>query len=68
MGRLLFRENADYRTEYLYQPFSVTLRRVPMAIWHEAERTGTTARVEYQDALTFTYDKVGQLVREASAR
>ncbi|WP_260579235.1 RHS repeat-associated core domain-containing protein, partial [Proteus mirabilis] len=47
---------------------SVTLRRVPMAIWHEAERTGTTARVEYQDALTFTYDKVGQLVREASAR
>ena len=31
-------------------------------------RTGTTARVEYQDALTFTYDKVGQLVREASAR
>ncbi|HCT1401687.1 TPA: RHS repeat protein [Proteus mirabilis] len=68
VGRLLFRENADYRTEYLYQPFSVTLRRVPMAIWHEAERTGTTARVEYQDALTFTYDKVGQLVREASAR
>ncbi|WP_275273423.1 RHS repeat-associated core domain-containing protein [Proteus mirabilis] len=68
MGRLLFRENADYRTEYLYQPLSVTLRRVPMAIWHEAERTGTTARVEYQDALTFTYDKVGQLVREASAR
>ncbi|HGN2041832.1 TPA: hypothetical protein ACKRXP_003067 [Proteus mirabilis] len=39
-----------------------------MAIWHEAERTGTTARVEYQDVLTFTYDKVGQLVREASAR
>ncbi|UXJ01422.1 hypothetical protein N6W67_04260 [Proteus mirabilis] len=39
-----------------------------MAIWHEAERTGTTTRVEYQDALTFTYDKVGQLVREASAR
>ncbi|WP_277268219.1 RHS repeat-associated core domain-containing protein [Proteus mirabilis] len=68
MGRLLFRENADYRTEYLYQPLSVTLRRVPMAIWHEAERTGTTTRVEYQDALTFTYDKVGQLVREASAR
>ncbi|EMY6230069.1 TPA: AHH domain-containing protein, partial [Proteus mirabilis] len=68
VGRLLFRENADYRTEYLYQPLSVTLRRVPMAIWHEAERTGTTARVEYQDALTFTYDKVGQLVREASAR
>ncbi|HAU5570797.1 TPA: RHS repeat protein, partial [Proteus mirabilis] len=27
-----------------------------------------TARVEYQDTLTFTYDKVGQLVREASAR
>ncbi|MDF7177149.1 hypothetical protein NFF93_18845, partial [Proteus mirabilis] len=47
---------------------SVTLRRVPMAVWHEAERTGTTARVEYQDTLTFTYDKVGQLVREASAR
>lgn len=23
-----------------------------MAIWYEAERTGTTARVEYQDALT----------------
>ncbi|EOX9191818.1 RHS repeat-associated core domain-containing protein [Proteus mirabilis] len=68
VGRLLFRENADYRTEYLYQPLSVTLRRVPMAIWHEAERTGTTTRVEYQDALTFTYDKVGQLVREASAR
>ncbi|HIE4217550.1 TPA: NucA/NucB deoxyribonuclease domain-containing protein [Proteus mirabilis] len=68
VGRMLFRENADYRTEYLYQPLSVTLRRVPMAIWHEAERTGTTARVAYQDALTFTYDKVGQLVREASAR
>ncbi len=68
VGRLLFRENADYRTEYLYQPLSVTLRRVPMAVWHEAERTGTTARVAYQDALTFTYDKLGQLVREASAR
>ncbi|EOI2318376.1 type IV secretion protein Rhs, partial [Proteus mirabilis] len=68
VGRLLFRENADYRTEYLYQPLSVTLRRVPMAVWFEAERTGTTARVEYQDTLTFTYDKVGQLVREASAR
>ncbi|HEK2073678.1 TPA: hypothetical protein ACKRID_003869, partial [Proteus mirabilis] len=24
VGRLLFRENADYRTEYLYQPLSVT--------------------------------------------
>ena len=30
-----------------------------MVVWFEVERTGTTARVEYQDARTFTYDSGG---------
>ncbi len=58
-------DNTEYRTEYGYSQNQVTVRQVPIARWHEAQRTGTT--VSYDDELTLTYDTLGQLVSERNA-
>lgn len=62
IGRLCSRENEEYHTEYIYNTSSITLRRVRMDVWQEAQRTGE--KVNYVDELTFIYDKLGQLVCE----
>lgn len=58
-------DNTEYRTEYRDSQNPVTVRQVPIARWHEAQRTGTT--VNDDDKLTLTYDRLGQLVSDRNA-
>lgn len=62
LGRITARQTAEHRTEYWYQPRGITLRKVALAQWQQAQSAGQA--VAWAEELNFTRDALGNLLSE----
>uniref|UniRef100_UPI001965A71A RHS repeat-associated core domain-containing protein n=2 Tax=Erwinia amylovora TaxID=552 RepID=UPI001965A71A len=62
LGRISAKQTAEQRTAYAYQPHGITLHRVALARWRQAQSAGRAA--EWDETLTFSHDALGNLLSE----